>query len=135
MHHRLAALALLAPLTLAACGTNAAPAPTTTPAPTSKPAPAPRPPKAAEINTQDRTSRTHKRRESEAMDSRPLLDRLPLTVGDVTISIQGLAPDGKTTLLRVDAGEGTAEHARAVYRDALHAYQDSGRAYKIEVVR
>ncbi len=132
MHHRLAALALLAPLTLAACGS---PAPTATPTPTTRPAPTPRPPKAAEVNTQDRTSRAHKRRESEAMDERPLLDRLPLTVGGVTISIQGLAPDGKTTLLRIDAGEGTDAHARSVYRDALHAYRDSGRAYKIEVVR
>lgn len=128
--------AIAALLALAGCGGQAAaPSTTDTPQAASSSPPAPLKLSARQINQQDRVSAAHKRRESQAMDRRPLLDRLPITVGDVTISIGGLAPDDKTTIIAIDPGAGTRQHALAVYRDALHAYDDRGTAYEPKVTK
>jgi hypothetical protein len=97
----------------------------------------PEPPKLGRdvIDRQDRTTRRERKRESRALDSRPLLTQLPLERAGVTIDIAGLAADRQTTILSIDPGTHARAHARAVYQRALAAYRDSGDAYELEWTR
>jgi hypothetical protein len=87
------------------------------------------------LDRQDRTSAAQRRRESHALDDRPLLTRLPLRFGGVTIDIAGLAADGHTSTLVIDRGPRTRVFASAVYRRALATYHDDGRAYRLRWTR
>jgi hypothetical protein len=91
--------------------------------------------RAAAANRQDRTRRAHRRRETRAFDGRPLLAVLPLELGGVRITIEGLAADGTTVDLRVSAGPRGQLYARAVYQRALTAFADPGNAYRVRWVR
>lgn len=82
------------------------------------------------IDAQDRVSKQHRDREQEAMAERPMLDRLPLRVGEVRMSIAGLAKDGRSTIIEVDAGAGSRRAARAAYRRALKSFGDRGVSYE-----
>ena len=95
-------------------------APTVTPAPPSLPRSA--------INRQDRVDRAHAARESRALDDRPLLSELPLELGDVTIDVAGLTPDGRRALLELTGPNRRA--AEAAYRQVLAALGDPGTAYE-----
>lgn len=121
---------LLAALALAGCGDPYAGNQPRLSSSENTTATAPPPPKltAAQINQQDRVDRAHKHREEHAMRSRPLLDHLPLTVGDAEISIYGLAADNRHTVLLIEAPTKTL--GREAYRYALHAYADRGTAYQ-----
>jgi hypothetical protein len=87
------------------------------------------------IDGQDRSNRRDRERESQVFDGRRLLTQLPLERAGVTIDIAGLAADGQTTILSIDAGTRARAHARAVYQRALAAYRDSGDAYELEWTR
>lgn len=89
--------------------------------------PAPTQPRSV-INSQDRTSAEHRRREDAAMRERPLLDHLPMTIGDVEISIYGLAADDRHTVLQITAPDEAT--GRDAYRAALRAHADRGTAYE-----
>lgn len=130
MTRRAALPILLAGLALAGCGDPYAgnqPHLSSSQDTTTTPPPPPRL-TAAQINQQDRVDRAHKQREEHAMRSRPLLDHLPLTVGDAEISIYGLASDNRHTVLLIEAP--TKALGREAYRSALHAYADTGAAYQ-----
>ncbi|MDQ8045447.1 MAG: hypothetical protein REI11_12650 [Patulibacter sp.] len=90
---------------------------------------------ASQIAAQDRPSVLQQRREAQAMKRRPLLDHLPLTVGGVTIEIGGLARDDKTVLIDAVLGDRSVADARAIYEDALAAFNDRGRRYRLRFVQ
>ena len=98
-----------------------------------EPARTPAPPQLplAALDRQDRTSAAQRRRESHALDDRPLLSRLPLRFAGVTIDIAGVDADEHTTALVIDPGPRTRVFASAVYRRALATYRDDGRAYRL----
>jgi hypothetical protein len=130
-----AALTALAALTAALGDPERAERPVaSTPAPPDRtPAPiiTPVPPRLSrrEVNRQDRISAAQRRRESRALDDRPLLAELPLELGQVTIDLAGQAPDQRRALLTLT---GPDEHtARRVYRQTLRALGDPGTAYQV----
>lgn len=84
-----------------------------------------------ETDRQDRVGAAHRRRETRAFDERPLLAALPIRLGGVGIAIEGLAPDGVTTELRVSAGPRGRVYAEALYGRALAAFGDTGGAYEV----
>lgn len=99
------------------------------------PVPAPPTLSAEQINEQDQVSAAHRRRESLAMDSRPLLDHLPIAVDGVAVSVGGLAADNATTVLLIDPGERSDRAALAIYRALLRHHHDTGHAYRTEIQR
>ncbi len=103
--------------------------PTVTPIRTASPVATPAPPRLrrAEIDRQDRITAAQRRRESRALDDRPLLAELPLELGPVTIALAGQAPDGRRAQLQLTGSD--ERSARRVYRQVLKTLGDSGDAY------
>ena len=126
----LAALALGTPTTPREAARSGSPPRPARPRATATNTPGPTRLSRARLNRQDRVDRARRRRETDAFDGRPLLGQLPLTLAGVTIDIAGLAPNGRSTLLTIDAGERSHAHARAIYEQALRTYGDPGRAYQ-----
>jgi hypothetical protein len=108
----------------AAATARPAPSPPTSP-------PAPRVDRAA-LDRQDHSPVDQRRRETAAFDDRPLLAQLPLELAGVTIDIAGLAADTTATILRIDPGTRSRAYALGIYRQALAAYGDRGRGYRLE---
>src|SRR4051794_27971598 len=59
---------------------------------------------AQEINRQDPSDPRRQRGEARAYDRRPLLNALPITLQSVRFEIGGLGSDGRTTIIRANAG-------------------------------
>jgi hypothetical protein len=72
-------------------------------------------------------TRAHRRRESRALDERPLLSELPLELGLISIDAAGLTPDGRRTVITLTGPDRVV--AEAAYRQALQALGDPGTAY------
>lgn len=124
-----AALAMIGALTAPARPTPAPPVPVAV-SRTATAVPTPRPPALLRrtLDRQDRVTRAHARRESEALDGRPLLAELPLELGPVTLTPVGLAADGTGTIVELTGPDRQA--AERAYRQALQALGDSGTAYE-----
>lgn len=126
-------------LALAGCGLHNPDAPAST---ATRSTPASRPATAAStaastaaaINRQDHPPAALERSQAATAAERPLLPALPLATAGVTITVGGLAPDGRTTILTVTSPHGGRAHALTVYHALLRRYGDSGRAYQPQVV-
>jgi len=103
--------------------------PTVTPYRIASPVATPAPPRLprAEIDRQDRITAAQRRRESRALDDRPLLAELPLELGPVTIGLAGQARDARRAQLQLTGSD--ERSARRVYRQVLETLGDSGDAY------
>ena len=110
--------------------------PTVTPSSTPVASPTPAPPQLSrqEINRQDRVSAEHAQRESDAMDGRPLLNHLPIVLGNVAIELSGAGPGGETAEVTVSHENVSRAHAREVYERTLAVYDDPGTAYTVRFV-
>jgi hypothetical protein len=95
----------------------------------------PRPVTNALVRAQDRPSLHQRQHEAAALQHRRLLDHLPLQLAGVRIEVAGLSADGRRTALLVRAGRHSRRFARTAYRQALHTFDDSGRAYELRWTR
>lgn len=123
--------AALAAAALSGCSDPYASAPATTPSTSTTP---PRLPEYSreQVNRQDHSTAQQRHREQAAMEDRPMLDHLPLEIGDVEISVYGLAADDRHTVLQISAPDEAA--GRDAYRAALRSYGDRGTAYETRYV-
>jgi hypothetical protein len=98
-----------------------------------EPAATPAPPTISprQLDRQDRVNHARRRTESTADDRRPLLTQLPLTRAGITIDLVGLHRNGRQALLTVRHPHRTRRDAHVVYRRALQAAGDTGRAYRV----
>ena len=88
---------------------------------------------AEQINRQDPPDARRQRREAHAFDRRPLLNALPTTLQGVTFDIGGLAADGRTTIVRADAGGLGHRRARISYSTLRRRTGDRSRSYLLEI--
>ena len=88
---------------------------------------------ARQINRQDRPDRRRQRDEAHVFDRRPLLSVLPLTLQSVRFSIGGLAADGRTTIIRANAGGLGRRRARIAYDTLRRRTGDRSRSYRLEI--
>jgi hypothetical protein len=97
-----------------------------------RPVPAPRL-TGEQIDRQDPPDARRRRDESRVFDGRPLLNALPTTLQGVGFDIGGLAADGHTTILRVDARGLGRRRARIAYATLRRRTGDRSRSYRLEI--
>lgn len=86
-----------------------------------------------QINRQDPPDARRQRDEAHAFDRRPLLNALPTTLQSVGFDIGGLAADGHTTIVRVDARGLGRRRARIAYATLRRRTGDRSRSYRLEI--
>ena len=86
-----------------------------------------------QINRQDPPDARRQRDESRVFDGRPLLNALPTTLQGVGFEIGGLAIDGHTTIVRVDARGLGRRRARIAYATLRRRTGDRSRSYQLEI--
>jgi hypothetical protein len=86
-----------------------------------------------QINRQDAPDPRRQRDEAHAFDRRPLLNVLPTTVQSVQFEIAGLGYDGRTTIIRANAGGLGRRRARIAYGTLRRRTGDRSRSYRLEV--
>ncbi|MEY2517514.1 MAG: hypothetical protein QOJ89_4872 [bacterium] len=97
-----------------------------------RPVPAPRL-TARQIDRQDRPDTRRQRDEAHAFDRRPLLSALPITLQSVRFEIGGLGYDGRTTIIRANAGGLGRRHAQIAYDTLRRRTGDRSRSYRLEI--
>ena len=88
---------------------------------------------ARQINGQDRPDPRRQRDEAHVFDRRPLLSVLPTTLQSVRFEIGGLAADGRTTIIRANAGDLGRRRARIAYDTLRRRTGDRSRSYRLEI--
>jgi hypothetical protein len=88
---------------------------------------------ARQINRQDRPDRRRQRDEAHVFDRRPLLSVLPTTLQSVRFEIGGLAADGRTTIIRANAGDLGRRRARIAYDTLRRRTGDRSSSYRLEI--
>lgn len=86
-----------------------------------------------QINRQDRVTKRQARREAQVFDQRPLLSELPTVFEGVSFDIGGLAEDGRTTIIAIDANGQGRRRALLAYRALRRKVGDRSEAYQPEV--
>ena len=86
-----------------------------------------------QINRQDPPDARRQREEARVFDGRPLLNALPTTLQGVGFDIGGLAADGHTTIVRVDARGLGRRRARIAYATLRRRTGDRSRSYRLEI--
>jgi hypothetical protein len=86
-----------------------------------------------QINRQDPPEARRQREEARVFDGRPLLNALPTTLQGVGFDIGGLAADGHTTIIRVDARGLGRRRARIAYATLRRRTGDRSRSYQLEI--
>jgi hypothetical protein len=88
---------------------------------------------ARQINRQDRPDPRRQRDEAHVFDRRPLLSVLPTTLQSVRFEIGGLAADGRTTIIRANAGDLGRRRARIAYDTLRRRTGDRSSSYRLEI--
>jgi hypothetical protein len=88
---------------------------------------------ARQIDRQDRPDRRRQRDEARVFDRRPLLSVLPTTLQSVRFEIGGLAADGRTTVIRANAGDLGRRRARIAYDTLRRRTGDRSSSYRLEI--
>jgi hypothetical protein len=88
---------------------------------------------AHEINRQDPPDARRQREEARVFDRRPLLSALPMTLQSVHFEIGGLAADGRTTIIRANAGGLGHRRARVAFNTLRRRTADRSRSYRLDI--
>jgi hypothetical protein len=86
-----------------------------------------------QINRQDRPDPRRQRKEAHVFDRRPLLNALPTALQSVRFKIGGLAADGRTTIIRANAGGLGRRRARIAYDTLRRRTGDHSSSYRLEI--